>query len=85
MASARELGPFGIRVNAIAPGLIFTDTIREELPVETVKAVMAQQILPIEGEERDIVEAMLYLVSEQARFVSGETLRVSAGLSMSIG
>jgi NAD(P)-dependent dehydrogenase (short-subunit alcohol dehydrogenase family) len=46
---------------------------------------MAQQILPIEGEERDIVEAMLYLVSEQARFVSGETLRVSAGLSMSIG
>jgi NAD(P)-dependent dehydrogenase (short-subunit alcohol dehydrogenase family) len=85
MASARELGPFGIRVNAIAPGLIFTETIREELPPEMVKGVMAQQILPIEGEERDIVEAMLYLVSEQARFVSGETLRVSAGLSMSIG
>lgn len=85
MASARELGPFGVRVNAIAPGMIFTDTIRAELPEDTVKAVKAQQILPLEGEESDIVEAMLYLVSEKARFVSGETLRVSAGLSMNIG
>jgi 3-oxoacyl-[acyl-carrier protein] reductase len=85
MASARELGSFGIRVNAIAPGLIFTETIRAELPEETVKGVMAQQILPLEGEESDIVDAMLFLVSEKARFVSGETLRVSAGLSMSIG
>ena len=85
MASARELGPFGVRVNAIAPGMIFTDTIRAELPEETVKAVKAQQILPLEGEESDIVDAMLYLVSEKSRFMSGETLRVSAGLSMSIG
>lgn len=85
MASARELGPFGVRVNAIAPGMIFTDTIRAELPEDTVKVVKAQQILPLEGEESDIVEAMLYLVSEKARFVSGETLRVSAGLSMNIG
>jgi 3-oxoacyl-[acyl-carrier protein] reductase len=84
MMSARELGPEGIRVNAIAPGLIFTDTIRTELSEATVAQVKAQQFLPEEGAESDVVEALLYLCSKAARFVSGETLRVSAGFSLSI-
>jgi NAD(P)-dependent dehydrogenase (short-subunit alcohol dehydrogenase family) len=84
MTSARELGPDGIRVNAIAPGLIFTDTIRAELPEQIIQAVKAQQILDGEGVERDIVEAMLYLCSDRARFVTGETLRVSGGFTLSI-
>ena len=73
MTSAGELGPFGIRVNAIAPGLIFTDTIRAELSPAVVEMVMARQAIPQEGAERDIVEAMLYLVSDRASFVTGET------------
>jgi NAD(P)-dependent dehydrogenase (short-subunit alcohol dehydrogenase family) len=81
---AYELGPEGIRVNAIAPGLIFTDTIRAELDEETVERVMAQQVLAREGSERDIVDALLYLVSEQASFVTGETLRVSGGFALSV-
>jgi NAD(P)-dependent dehydrogenase (short-subunit alcohol dehydrogenase family) len=84
MTSAREYGPDGIRVNAIAPGLIFTDTIRKELPPETVQVVMAQQVLAREGVESDIVEAMLYLVSERAGFVTGETLRISGGFTLQI-
>lgn len=84
MMSARELGPTGVRVNAIAPGLIFTDTIRAELSAATVDYVKGQQILPVEGEERDIVGALLYLCSDAARFVTGETLRVSAGFSLSV-
>ncbi len=85
MTSARELGPDGIRVNAIAPGLIFTETIRAELPPAMVAGVMAQQAIDQEGEEADIVEAMLYLVSAKAKFVTGETLRVSGGFTLSIG
>jgi NAD(P)-dependent dehydrogenase (short-subunit alcohol dehydrogenase family) len=81
---AREFAADGIRVNAISPGLIFTDTIRAELPPEQVQRVMAQQLLPREGEERDIVEALLYLVSERAAFVTGETLRVSGGFALSV-
>ena len=81
---AYELGSEGIRVNAIAPGLIFTDTIRAELDDETVERVMAQQVLAREGSERDIVDAMLYLVSEQASFVTGETLRVSGGFALGL-
>lgn len=84
MTSAHELGPDGIRVNAIAPGLIFTDTIRKELPEAVIKRVMDEQILRREGAERDIVEAMLYLCSDRASFVTGETLRVSGGFTLAI-
>jgi len=81
---ANELAGEGIRVNAIAPGLIFTDTIRAELPQPVVDHVMAMQILQREGEERDIVEAMLWLVSPSASFVTGETIRVSGGATLQI-
>jgi NAD(P)-dependent dehydrogenase (short-subunit alcohol dehydrogenase family) len=82
---ARELGPKEIRVNAIAPGLIFTDTIRAELNPRHVAAVKGQQAIDVEGEESDIVNAMLYLVSPEARFVTGETLKVAGGFTMGIG
>jgi NAD(P)-dependent dehydrogenase (short-subunit alcohol dehydrogenase family) len=81
---ARELAADGIRVNAIAPGLIFTDTIRAELPQAEVERVMAQQILPREGGEQDVVDALLFLVSPAASFVTGETLRVSGGFALSV-
>jgi 3-oxoacyl-[acyl-carrier protein] reductase len=84
MTFARELVPDGIRVNAIAPGLIFTDTIRNELSKDMIGRVLAQQLLKREGEEQDIVEAMLYLVSSRASFVTGETLRVSGGYTLAI-
>lgn len=84
MAFARELGPDGIRVNAVAPGLHLTDTIRAELSPETLARVKGQQILPLDGTEGDIVEAMLYLCSDRARFVTGETLRVTAGFALAI-
>lgn len=79
---ARELADRGIRVNAIAPGLILTDTIRTELGKETLVRVKGMQFLAsAEGEEQDIVEAMLYLTSDRARFVTGETLRVTGGFA----
>lgn len=81
---AHEFGADGIRVNAIAPGLIFTDTIRAELEASVVERVMGQQVLRREGEERDIVEALLYLVSSRASFVTGETLRVTGGFALHV-
>jgi len=81
---AHELGPLGIRVNALAPGLIFTDTIRAELDPATVAYVKAQQILQREGEENDIVSAMLFFCSPDAGFITGETLRVSGGATLTV-
>lgn len=77
---ARELAAKGIRVNAIAPGLILTDTIRREMAPGTLARTKGAQFLTTtEGEEQDIVEAMLYLTSPRDRFVTGETIRVTGG------
>jgi 3-oxoacyl-[acyl-carrier protein] reductase len=79
---ARELAADGVRVNAIAPGLILTETIRAEMGRETLANVKRSQLLPdADGAEEDIVEAMLYLSSRKARFITGETIRVTGGFA----
>jgi len=79
---ARELGPQGIRVNAISPGLMLTETILKELPEATKARVKAMQMIDADGREEDIVAALLYLAS--ARFVTGEILRVSGGMGAGV-
>lgn len=81
---ARELAADHIRVNAIAPGLMLTETIAAELPPETKARVRAMQILDADGKEDDIVEAMLFLTSPQAKFITGETLRVTGGMAAGV-
>lgn len=81
---AGELAPDAIRVNAIAPGMILTDTIRAELPPHIKAQAQSMQFLKLDGEERDIVEAMLFLTSDKARFITGETLRVTGGAAAGV-
>lgn len=81
---ARELGREGIRVNAISPGLMLTETIRSELPEATKARVKAMQLIDDDGLEEDIVEAMLWLTSPKARFVTGEVLRVTGGMAAGV-
>lgn len=80
----RELAPDGIRVNAISPGLMLTDTIRAELPPETMKRVKAMQWLAEDGGPEHIVDAMLFLTSDKARFITGEILRVTGGMAAGV-
>lgn len=82
MTLARDFAADGIRANAIAPGLIHTDTIKEELPDWAIDTVMKEQVLARKGEVADIVEAMLYLCSPKSSFITGETLRVSGGFTL---
>ncbi len=84
MTFARELAADGIRVNAIAPGVILTDTIRTEMPADTLSRVKSMQFLSTDGEEQDIVDAMLFLTSPAAKFITGETLRVTGGFAAGI-
>lgn len=81
---ARELGREGIRVNAISPGMIVTGTVNAALPPETKARIRAMQLLDRDGSEQDIVDAMLYLTSDKARFVTGETLRVTGGMAAGV-
>lgn len=84
IAFARELAADGIRVNAISPGLILTDTIAAELSPDTKARVKATQFIQIDGAERHIIDAMLFLTSPRAEFITGETLRVTGGAAAGV-
>ena len=76
---AVELGGFGIRVNAIAPGL--TDTDMGGITSEEVKAAaMSRNIMKRMGEPEEIADAAVFLASDLSRFMTGQTLRVDGGL-----
>lgn len=81
---ARELGVDRIRVNAISPGMILTDTIAAEMPAATRKRIKAMQFLDIDGAEEHIVDAMMFLTSSRAGFITGETLRVTGGMAAGV-
>lgn len=81
--AARELGPFGITSNAIAPGLIMTGIVARASTPER-EAEIARQVaetVPMRrvGEPDDVAYAALYLASEQAGYVNGEILDVNGG------
>jgi 3-oxoacyl-[acyl-carrier protein] reductase len=79
-ALAFEQGKFNITSNAIAPGMIETDLIREMSNYETLRAnALARQPVPRMGRVDDIADAVLFLASERAGFITGETLHVTGG------
>lgn len=76
---AVELGSFGIRVNAIAPGL--TDTDMGGLTSEEVKAIaVSRNVMKRMGKPEEIADVAVFLASDLSRFMTGQTLRVDGGL-----
>ena len=78
---AREVGSRGITVNCIAPGFIDTDMTRA-LPEEVRKTFEAQTALGRFGDAQDIADAVLFLASDQAKYITGQTLHVNGGMLM---
>ena len=76
---AFDLGPKGIRVNAIAPGAIKTTALESVLTPEIEKAMLKHTPLRRLGEVNDIAYGALYLCSPAASWVSGQVLTVSGG------
>jgi 3-oxoacyl-[acyl-carrier protein] reductase len=74
-ATALDLGPAGIRVNAVAPGPVQTGWMTDEL-VEQVR-----QVVPLgrPGDPVDIADAVIFLASHQARWITGQVLQVAGG------
>lgn len=77
-ASALELGPLGIRVNAVAPGFVEVDSEINRLSDDYVEKVSANP-LGRKGRPDDIARAVLWLASPEAEWITGEILRVDGG------
>ncbi len=76
---ARELGKFGIRVNAVAPGFTATE-ILAAMPEKVIEGMVAKTPLGRMGQPEDIANAYCFLASDEASFISGAVLRVDGGL-----
>jgi 3-oxoacyl-[acyl-carrier protein] reductase len=76
---ARELGRYGIRSNAVAPGFIATE-ILQSMPQKVLDALVGRTPLERMGTPEDIAEAYLWLASDAASYVSGAVLSVDGGL-----
>jgi len=72
---ARELGPKGIRVNAVAPGITYTDMMRA-VPKEYIDPLVAQIPLRRIGQPEDIANAFVFLASDKASYITGVVLSV---------
>lgn len=81
-SAARELASRGITVNAIAPGFIETD-MTKQLSEDTREQLMAQIPLARLGQPEDIARAVLFLASDDADYMTGQTLHVDGGMVMS--
>ena len=72
---ARELGPKGIRVNAVAPGIIETDMMKA-VPKEVIDPMIARIPLGRLGQPEDIANAFAFLASDEASYINGVILSV---------
>jgi 3-oxoacyl-[acyl-carrier protein] reductase len=78
-SAAKELGPRGIRVNAVAPGLIRTSMIAH-LPADLIERRVADTSLRRLGAPEDVAHAIRFLISDEAAFITGQVLGVDGGL-----
>lgn len=76
---AKELGPKGIRVNAVAPGFIETGMV-EKVPEKVIQKMVEKVPLGQLGKPTDIANAYLYLASDDADYVNGTVLHVDGGI-----
>jgi 3-oxoacyl-[acyl-carrier protein] reductase len=75
---AKELAPFGVNVNCLAPGIIDT-AMTEAFPREELKKSIPLGTL---GEPQDIANAVLFFASEESKYITGETLNINGGVLM---
>lgn len=77
---AAELGPRGITVNAVAPGFTESDMLDVALPAEARDGMIALTALGRLGRPEDIADVVAFLTSDDARWITGETIGASGGL-----
>jgi 3-oxoacyl-[acyl-carrier protein] reductase len=81
MAAAKELASDGIRVNCVAPGMVDTELLKDLSPDNRQKALNLIRLGRI-GTPKDIADAILFLASEKASYITGQTLGIDGGMAI---
>ena len=76
---AREVGPRGITVNAVAPGFIVTD-MTDSLPAETQQSILERIPLKRFGAPKDVAELVAFLASDRAAYITGQIINIDGGV-----
>ncbi|HUR75186.1 MAG TPA: SDR family oxidoreductase [Sporichthya sp.] len=78
-AAAAQVGPYGVRVNGVAPGLVPNPFLARMIPAEDLARLQENMALDVTIEPEDIANAVLFLAADTGRSITGETINVSGG------
>ncbi|MEZ0353083.1 SDR family NAD(P)-dependent oxidoreductase [Mycobacterium sp. pR1184] len=81
MYVATSEGKAGIRANTIVPGLILTDAVRAHLSPDILDGLGRATLTPYVGQPQDVAELVLFLTSEQSRYITGQMISIDGGMS----
>jgi NAD(P)-dependent dehydrogenase (short-subunit alcohol dehydrogenase family) len=79
---ATQYGRQGIRANTITPGLILTAPVRAQIPSAMLAGYSRKVLTPFLGEPQDIADLVSFLVSDQARYITGQSIQIDGGMSV---
>ena len=82
---ATSYGKQGIRANAILPGLVITDAVRAHLNETTLAGLSKATLTPAVGRPDDIADVVVFLASDESRYITGQMLAVDGGMSAHVG
>jgi NAD(P)-dependent dehydrogenase (short-subunit alcohol dehydrogenase family) len=85
MYVATSHGKQGIRVNTILPGLIITDAVRAHLTDAIVASLGKATLTPSVGQPEDIADVVVFLASDESRYITGQMIAVDGGMSAHVG
>ncbi len=78
---ATQYGAQNVRCNAIAPGAVLTPSLADNLPTETIEGIRSHNALPFLGAPDDIAHTMVFLGSEESRYLTGQVIVVDGGMT----
>lgn len=78
-ALAKELAPFGVTVNAVCPGLIDTEMVRDTIPDDVIKEYEGSFPIPRLGRPEEVAELVEFLVSDKAAYITGAAVDITGG------
>jgi NAD(P)-dependent dehydrogenase (short-subunit alcohol dehydrogenase family) len=85
MYMAAGYGKQGIRVNTIVPGLIITDAVRAHLDDRMLERLGRAILVPYLGQPDDVADLVLFLASDESRFITGQMISIDGGMSAHVG